>query len=235
MGEIGNNCMTRSDQVLLEAREVGRRTLDGSRWLLEGVSVTVGAGMRLGVVGPSGSGKTLLLRALAMLDPIERGRIVWRGQPVSREAIPAYRAEVMYLHQRAAMFEETVEGALRQPFSLQAHRRRRFDHERAVKMLAELQRDASFLDKRVRDLSGGEMQMVALVRALQLDPTVLLLDEPTAALDVQATASAETLLDHWIADSTAVRAWVWVTHDAQQARRVAREQITVEGGRVASG
>ena len=222
----------KQDQALLEASRLGRRTPDDRQWLLEDVSVTIRSGMRLGVVGPSGSGKTLLLRALAMLDPVDQGRITWQGEEVTREAIPAYRAQVMYLHQRAALFDDTVEGALRQPFSLQVHSRRRFDRDRAIGMLADLQRDASFLDKRVRDLSGGEVQIVALVRALQLEPTVLLLDEPTAALDVQTTASTESLLGRWIAERSAVRALVWVTHDAQQAQRVTGERIVVERGRV---
>ena len=221
-----------SDQTLLEARQVGRRNPDGQSWLLDGVSVTLRPGTRLAVVGPSGSGKTLLLRALAMLDPIDHGSIAWQGRVVAREAIPAYRSQVIYLHQRPALFDDTVEGALRQPFSLQVYSRRRFDRDRVITLLADLQREPSFLEKHIRDLSGGETQIVALVRALQLDPTVLLLDEPTAALDVHATASTETLLERWMAESPAVRAWVWVSHDVDQAQRMARERIVVEAGRL---
>jgi putative ABC transport system ATP-binding protein len=220
------------DQALLHANQLGRRTPEGRLWLLENVSLTIRRGMRLGVLGPSGSGKTLLLRALAMLDPVDQGRITWQGKELAPEAIPAYRAQVMYLHQRTALFEDTVEGALRQPFSLHVHSQRRFDRDRVIGMLAQLQRDASFLDKRVRDLSGGEVQIVALIRALQLEPTILLLDEPTAALDAHATTSIESLLDHWISDQSAVRAWVWVTHDAQQIQRVTHERIVLDSGRV---
>lgn len=224
-----------SDQVLLEALHLGRRNPDGQAWLLDGVSVTVHANDRLVVVGPSGAGKTLLLRALAMLDPVDHGQVRWHGGAVAREAIPAYRGQVMYLHQRAALFEDTVEDALRQPFSLRVHCGRRFQRDRVIQLLADLHRDASFLNKRVRDLSGGEAQIVGLVRALQLDPTVLLLDEPTAALDVGATEAVETLLERWIGDPAAMRAWVWVTHDADQVRRVGRDRLLIEAGRVVAG
>ena len=137
----------------------------------------------MAVCGPSGAGKTLLLRALALLDPLDSGEILWTGRPVARDQVPRFRREAIYLHQRSAVLEDNVEAALRQPFSLRVYRQRQFDRDRAVSFLEQLGRDEAFLAKRVRDLSGGEMQITALVRALQLDPTVLLLDEPTSALD----------------------------------------------------
>src|SRR5205807_6803377 len=136
-------------------------------------------------------------RALAWLDRLDEGEIRWRSQPLRGDLIPAYRSRVIYLHQRPALFEGTVEDNLRLPFSLKAHRAGRFDRARAVARLAGLGRDPSFLDKSHRDLSGGEAQITALVRALQLDPDVLLLDEPTAALDGTAARAVERLLEHW--------------------------------------
>ena len=65
------------------------------------------------MTGPSGGGKTLLLRALARLDPLDRGEVRYRGHGVHHDAVPRYRADVIYLHQRAALIEDTVEAALR--------------------------------------------------------------------------------------------------------------------------
>lgn len=217
---------------LLEARHIGRRHPDGRQWLLEDVSLEIGPGERLAVVGASGSGKTLLLRALALLDPFDRGEVRWRDRPVRRDEIPAFRRQAVYLHQRPALLEETVEAALRRPFSLRSHRAGRFDRDRVLHWLREFDRDDSFLKKRVPDLSGGEIQITALLRAIQLDPALLLLDEPTAALDSRTTSTTEQLLDRWVEESADARALVWVSHDAEQARRVARRKLCVDGGRV---
>lgn len=221
-----------SQTALLEARNLARRHPDGRRWLLQDVSLEVQAAARLSVAGPSGSGKTLLLRALAMLDPLDDGEVRWKGRPVRRDGIPAFRKVVVYLHQRPALWEETVEAALRGPYWLAVHRRQTFDGARIVKLLGQLGRNESFLGKRAADLSGGEMQIVSLLRALQLDPTVLLLDEPTAALDRQTAAAVEGLLRDWVGDASGGRALVWVTHDTDQARRVAERTLPIKNGTI---
>jgi putative ABC transport system ATP-binding protein len=223
-----------SDQVLLEARNVGRRHPNGQGWLLADVSLAIPAGARLAVAGPSGAGKTLLLRALAMLDPLQGGCVCWQGQAVHRDALPSFRSTVIYLHQRAALVEDTVEAALRRPFDLRVHRRRRFDRGRILDLLGQLGRDESFLEKKSGDLSGGEIQITALLRALQLDPTVLLLDEPTAALDPHTAAAVEELLGRWVGGDGGPRAMVWVCHDAQQAARMAEKTLLMAGGRLKS-
>jgi putative ABC transport system ATP-binding protein len=221
--------------VLLEAHHIGRNIPSGGGMLLADVLLAVSAGTRVALVGPSGAGKTLLLRAMAMLDPVDRGDIRWRGGKVHGTAVPAFRKAVAYLHQRASMLEDTVEAALRRPFTLKAHHGKRFDRARVVELLAMLGRDESFLEKSSRDLSGGEIQLVALVRAVQLDPTVLLLDEPTAALDAPAATAVEALLGRWIAEPSASRAWIWVSHDAHQAQRVGDVVVTMDTGRIVGG
>ena len=221
--------------ALLEARNITRRHADGHGRLLDDVSLEVHAAQRLAVTGASGSGKTLLLRALTMLDPLDGGQVRFKGDLVHRDGIPEFRRQAIYLHQRAALMEEQVEAALRRPLKLFAHRRRRFDKDRITEWLGQLGRDESFLAKQVGDLSGGEIQIAALLRAVQLDPAVLLLDEPTAALDRQTTAAVEKLLSDWVAESPHSRAMVWVTHDARQARRVADKTLCMEEGRIEDG
>ncbi len=221
--------------ALLEARRIGRRHRDGRRWLFEQVSVTVRPGERIALVGPSGSGKTLLLRALVLLDPLDAGEVRWQGHVVSRDAIPVFRRQVMYLHQRPAFAQDTVGAALAAPFAFRANRRRRFDRGRALDALQQLGRDPAFLDKRVRDLSGGEMQVASLVRAIQLDPAVLLLDEPAAALDARTAAAAESMIAGWIDDAPDRRALLWVGHDREQARRMTRRSLAIADGRLTEG
>ena len=217
---------------LLEAQRLARRHADGRQWLLHEISLKIDAGERLALAGQSGAGKTLLLRALAKLDPVDSGEVRFRGQPVSPHRVPKFRGEVIYLHQRAALLEDHVEAALRRPFALCTHRHRQFQPQRIQKWLGQLGRDASFLQKNVADLSGGEIQMTALLRALQLDPAVLLLDEPTAALDSPTAAIVEQLLVEWIDDAPADRAFLWVTHDAVQAARIGRRTLHIEQGRL---
>ena len=216
--------------VLLEARDLARRHPAGNGWLLDHVSVTLRAGMRLALVGPSGAGKTLLLRALVLLDPLDGGEVRWKGEPIRGHRIPQFRREVVYLHQRPALSGETVEATLRLPFSLAVHAGRRFDRERVEAWLGRLGRGADFLDKATADLSGGEMQITALLRALQLDPTVLLFDEPTAAMDPEATAAMERLLVGWVGEAP-TRAMVWVSHNPHQSARMADTLLRLDDGR----
>ncbi len=221
------------DSPLLEGCNLGKRRPDGDGWLLRDVGLQLPAGQRLAIEGPTGGGKTLCLRALTLLDPLDCGQVLWRGRDVVAGDIPAFRSRVIYLHQRAWLSTDmTVEENLRRPFFLRVHRHRRFNRNRVVELLEQLGRDEGFLAKSPGDLSGGERQIAALVRALQLAPAVLLLDEPTAALDRQTTEAVEALLHDWINDSNEPRAWIWVSHEPEQTRRVADRVLRMQFGRL---
>ena len=220
---------------LLEARNLSRMTADSRVWLLRDVSLTLRAGECLFIVGHSGSGKTLLLRSLAMLDPISAGQVVWLGQVVSSKMIPAFRAQVTYLHQRPALIDGTVEDNLRFPFTLAIHATRRFDRAQILSLLQVLDRGEEFLSRNSRALSGGEAQIVALIRALQIRPRVLLLDEPTASLDTESTQAIEQLVQTWHNEPGCKRATVWVTHDRDQSSRLASRVITASAGQLVGG
>jgi putative ABC transport system ATP-binding protein len=219
--------------TLLQTTELARRHPNGEPWLLDRVSLEIRAGERVVLSGPSGSGKTLLMRAAALLDPAEAGTVLWQGRPILREAVPRFRAAVIYCHQRPAMIAATVEEALRRPFALKIHRGKKFDRPWILDRLARLGRQENFLEQPVANLSGGEMQMVALLRALQLSPHVLLLDEPTAALDPKTSAAVEESIVDWIDESPDDRALLWVSHDVEQGGRVATRKIFMENGRLA--
>jgi putative ABC transport system ATP-binding protein len=224
--------MMHGPPALVEARDLERRTPDSRKHLLREISLSIQAGERLAIVGATGSGKTLLLRSLALLDPIDGGEVLWKGNPIEASDIPCYRSQVIYLHQRPALIGATVEACLRQPFSLRTHRVGAYKRDQAVALLESLDRNGEFLSKACRDLSGGERQLAALVRAMLLDPAVLLLDEPTTALDATAVVAAEALVHAWITESADARAIVWVTHDARQVQRTADRVVTMQSGQL---
>ena len=218
----------------IEAAGIGRRDRKSGVWLIRDISLAVRLRRPPGRPRAFGAGKTVLLRALALLDPLDEGSIRWDGGPVRGEAVPGYRKQVIYLHQRPALLDGTVEDNLRHPFALAAHRDRAFDAGRVEDLLARLGRDSAFLAKNGRDLSGGESQLVGLIRALQLDPAVLLLDEPTASLDPATAAAVEGILGDWLAAEPDGRALVWVSHDAEQARRMTGRRLYLRAGRMES-
>lgn len=219
-----------SSDSLLTAEKLGRR-LPGDKWLLRDVSLTVRPHERVAVAGPTGAGKTLLLRALALLDPLDEGEVRYRGRSICGADTPTYRSCVMYLPQRPVVVPGTVEENLRLPFFLRVHKGRSFDQDKAIRLLLALGRDSDFLGKGHRVLSGGERQVVALIRAILLSPDVLLLDEPTAALDPTSVRKAEEVLSQWAVDGPD-RAFVWVSHDREQVQRVAGRIIRLRAGQL---
>ena len=210
--------------VLLQARQLGF-TIDGRR-LWQDLDLVLRAGERLAVVGASGSGKTLLLRTLAGLEPVQTGELAFRDRPMSDWSMPAYRARVVYVPQRPALPEGQVETALRVPFQFRVHRHQPFPSNRARELLTMLGRDETFLQQRTERLSGGEAQIVALLRALLITPDVLLLDEPTASLDARAVATIETLIASWLQEQPQ-RACVWTSHDRQQLQRISDRALSL--------
>lgn len=196
------------------------REVPGQR-LLNHVQLAIRPGDRLAILGPTGSGKSLLLRAIALLDPAQEGSVTWQGNRIPRGDVPAFRSRVVYLHQRPVFTEGSVADNLRLPFSFRRHRGRRWNAAWTKAQLEILGRNESFLQQAAHDLSGGESQLVALLRALQLEPQVLLLDEPTAALDAATSATLQRIVHQWWAAAPNQRATVWVTHDEQQAPHVA--------------
>lgn len=204
--------------LLLSATGLERQL--GERRLWSQLDLALAGGDRLGLVAPSGSGKTLLLRTLALLDPQQAGTIRLLGRSPAAWGLPRWRAMVQYLAQRPVATGGTVEANLRGPWRFRERRGQGgWSPERITGWLAALGRDPSFLDYDAERLSGGELQLLALLRGLQFDPTVLLLDEPTASLDGATTAAVEALLIAWL--SAGPRACVLISHDGEQIGRFA--------------
>ncbi|MFO1432150.1 MAG: ABC transporter ATP-binding protein [Candidatus Competibacteraceae bacterium] len=179
------------------------------------VSFELNDGECIAVQGPSGSGKSLLLRAIADLDP-NQGEVWLNG--LAREGMtgPAWRRQVIYVPAESGWWSDRVG----EHFA---------DWDRAIPLLQALFLPADARDWPVQRLSTGERQRMALVRALVLEPRVLLLDEPTSGLDSDTTAAAEQLIGERLRNGAGV---LWVTHSATQARRIASRCLSVESGRV---
>ncbi|MCP4190407.1 MAG: ATP-binding cassette domain-containing protein [Planctomycetaceae bacterium] len=210
---------------------MGRRIPTADGWLIRDVTMQLSASERVIVAGPSGSGKSVLLRAIAMLDPIDEGEIRWNGELVTDREVPQFRSRVIYLHQRGPMFDGTVSDNLRMPFQLRQHQDREYDEQIILGWLELVDRDLSFLERRTSDLSGGERQIVSLLRAIQLKPQVLLLDEPTSAADQQTVAAIERVVLNWL-EQEPNHALLWVTHDSVQAERIGQRQLHMDRGRL---
>ncbi len=204
-------------------------TTAGKLTLLDNVDLAIGPGDRIGFAGPSGSGKSLTLRAIAMLDPMDRGEVRWRGSAVAPNRVPEFRRDVCYVPQRMATFDGTVRGTLQMPFQLASWASRQYDEHDIVQSLATVQRAPTFLDKTARELSGGESQFVRLLLSLSADPSVLLLDEPTSAMDGEMSLAVETLIQTWVTAAPS-RALVWISHAEEQLDRITNRRLAMEGG-----
>ncbi|MBE9143628.1 ABC transporter ATP-binding protein [Planktothrix mougeotii] len=205
----------------LSAINLGRKI--NSRWVWRGVNLALSPGVSLGLVGATGTGKTLLLRTLAGLDPVDEGEIKLGNRPLNQCYMPEYRSFVIYLHQRPILLEGTVETNLKSVYTLSVHRQKSYNYQRVDNWLLDIGRSPNFLQQSAQNLSGGETQLVALIRALQLDPLVLLLDEPTASLDPRTTEQVESLIQRWLTENPE-RACIWTSHDSKQLHRVTQVQ-----------
>lgn len=216
---------------LIETRKLSRLDQTGRSPLLHSTDFILRSGDKVAITGPSGSGKSVFLRTLALLEAPDSGEVLWNDRVVTSTLIPRYRSCVSYIAQRPALIEGSVEDNLRFPYSLKIFKDRKFDFERASHMLDQAGKPQRFMNKMAGDLSGGESQVVALIRALQLDPQVLLLDEPTAALDPQSARDVESLVNTWFAAGPfAMRACIWVSHDPEQARRMSDVRFEMHAG-----
>jgi ABC-type phosphate transport system ATPase subunit len=186
--------------------------------VLRDLSLAVGPGATA-ILGPSGSGKSTLLRLLNRLADADTGRVRFRGRDVRELDVLELRRRVALVPQLPAPLPATVAENVRFAPALCG---RDGNVERSLS-LAGL--DASFAERQAEALSVGEQQRVMLARALALEPEVLLLDEPTASLDAEATAAVEDALTKLPDISLVV-----VTHDPAQAERLADDTVQLSGG-----
>ncbi|MBF0658983.1 ATP-binding cassette domain-containing protein [Psychrobacter sp. NG25] len=208
------------------------------RVLINGVTGTLLSGQVTVLTGSSGSCKSVLLRVLAGLLPMNNGDVYLNNNDASNVSAPQsihdtlptqWRTQVALLAQHPQLLEGRVIDNLKTPYRLQAHQHRSFDIDWHIAQLERLQRNADFLQQDTNHLSGGERQLVNTLRLLQLNPQVLLLDEPTAALDIDTSAQLVHLLMRWLQLDTQ-RTLLWVTHDTQDIMPLANHHWHMQAG-----
>ena len=206
---------------LLPLRLEGAVLRRRGRTLVGPVDLVLGPGGVTAVIGPNGSGKTSLLRLMHGLQPAAEGRIAWSVPEAEA------RARQAYVFQQPIVLRRSVEANLAFPLRLRgmgrgAARARARAVAARFGLLGQLAQPAP-------SLSGGEMQRLALARAMAAAPELLFADEPCAALDGAATREVEALLAGLAAEGTRL---VLATHDMGQARRIASDVVFMLHGRV---
>lgn len=195
--------------------------------VLQALSLEVPTGSFTALLGPSGSGKSTLLRLIAGLTKVDSGRIWLNGQDVTD--VPVRERQIGFCFQNYAPFRHlTVEKNI--AYGLKVQRRGRREIATKVEELLSLVQLTNFATRYPHQLSGGQAQRMALARALAIEPRVLLLDEPFAALDAQVRGEVRTWvrsLQHELGITT-----ILVTHDQQEAMEVADTLVLLNKGTI---
>lgn len=211
--------------MAIEVRDVGKRF--GDFVALADVSVTVGDGALTALLGPSGSGKSTLLRIIAGLETPDSGEVVIGGQDVT--SAPARTRGVGFVFQHYAPFKHmTVHDNV--AFGLSVRKRPRAEIGERVKELLGLVRLDGLAERYPSQLSGGQLQRMALARALAVQPQVLLLDEPFGALDAQVRGELREWLRRLHEEIHVTT--IFVTHDQEEAMEVAEQIVVMNAGRI---
>jgi osmoprotectant transport system ATP-binding protein len=202
----------------------------GAGVAVDGLELTFPSGKTTALLGPSGCGKSTVLRLLIALAAPNAGQVLVDGAPLPAHAIEAFRRRIGYVIQDGGLFPHlsAADNA-----TLMA-RHLRWDADRIARRLEELRALTHFpaggLARYPTELSGGQIQRVAIMRALFLDPEVLLLDEPLGALDpLVRTELRADLRDIFRSFGKTV---VVVTHDVGEAANLADVVVLMREGRV---
>ena len=194
---------------------------------LDNVSVDLPTGQLTALLGPSGGGKSTLLRVIAGLETADSGTVTIEGTEATH--LPAQKRNVGFVFQHYAAFKH-MSVAKNVAFGLEIRKRPKAEIKQKVDELLSLVHLSQFADRLPSQLSGGQRQRMALARALAIEPTVLLLDEPFGALD----AKVRKELREWLRrlhDEVHVTT-VFVTHDQEEALEVADEIVVINEGRI---
>lgn len=212
---------------LFELRDVSRRY--GDAVALDRVSLRLLPGVTV-LIGPSGCGKSTLLRLLAGLVRPDDGRVLYEGEPLASQDLMTVRRRLGYVIQEGGLFPHLNCGAnvtlLARHLDWPAPRiEARLDELCELVHLSRAQ-----LARHPRELSGGQRQRVSLMRALMLEPTGILLDEPLGALDPMIRYELQEELAELFTRLSATV--VLVTHDLGEAVRLGHTLVLMRGGRI---
>ncbi len=209
----------------IEVRGVGKRY--GDFVALDDINVSLPTGQLTALLGPSGGGKSTLLRIIAGLETADSGSVEIEGTDAT--SLPPQKRNVGFVFQHYAVFKHmSVEKNV--AFGLEIRKRPKAEVKAKVAELLELVHLSQFAHRLPSQLSGGQRQRLALARALAVEPSVLLLDEPFGALDAQVRKE----LRDWLRrlHDEVHETTVFVTHDQEEALEVADEIVVINQGRI---
>ena len=201
----------------------------GELHVLRGVDQHITPGEKLCLIGPSGSGKTTFLRCLNLLEQPTGGQILFEGQDITnpRCDINKVRQQMGMVFQQFNLFPHLT---IMKNITLAPMKLKGMNKSEAEDRAMELLKRVGLQEKALaypRQLSGGQQQRIAIVRALAMNPKVMLFDEPTSALDPEMVGEVLDVMTQLAQEGMTM---VVVTHEMGFARQVADHVIFMDGG-----
>ena len=201
----------------------------GKNKVLRGIDFVLKEGERVVVLGPSGSGKSTFLRSINRLEEPTAGGIYYNGRLVTNKNIRKIRQDIGMVFQHFNLINNlsVMDNLILAPVKLKLMKRRE-----AIKRAEELLRHIGLSSKAQAfpaSLSGGQKQRVAIIRAMMLNPKILLFDEPTSALDPESIGDVLSLIRELADKGMTI---VIVTHEMNFAREIATRVVFIDNGKI---
>lgn len=196
--------------------------------ILKNITVSIQKGDFISIVGPSGSGKSTFLKLCSHLISPTNGTITFKDKNFTDYNPTELRKSIAYCFQTPYLFGNTVMENVNFPFSI---RNVKFDPKKVNDLFSMFHMECEYLNKEVKNLSGGEKQRIGLIRSLLFKPEILLLDEITSALDVDNTTIVENVINSLNKEGITV---LWITHNPEQSKKYANKVLSIEAGKMKS-
>ena len=224
-------------ETLIEVKDLCKYFRGGTVRALDGVSLTIGKGDVIVIIGPSGSGKSTFLRSLNLLETPTSGSVIVEGTDITKKKnaqgkridLDAHRRKMGMVFQHFNLFphKTVLENLTISPILV-----KKTDKAAAKAKAMELLGRVGLADRAdayPSQLSGGQKQRVAIVRALAMEPDVMLFDEPTSALDPEMVGEVLDVMKQLARDGMTM---VVVTHEMGFAREVGNRVVFMDEGRI---
>lgn len=222
---MANNMTSQNRKAAIELKHVSYT--DDGRTIINDISGAIAEGRITTLVGPSGAGKTTLFRLCNGLISPDHGSVKLYGEDISTIVPTELRRTVGLSPQSATMLGGTVFKNLGMPLTLQG---KQLPEAEALQLLEDVGLEAEYLNRNVKELSGGQRQKVSIARTLVNKPKVLLLDEITSALDRVSKQEIEALIKEINLRFNVTI--VWITHNLEQALTIGDDTWVMMNGRL---
>ena len=215
--------------MLIEVENLRKRYGRAASYVIDGVSFSIGQGETIGIMGESGSGKSTIGQILAGLYPATEGSIRFCGTQLKLPYKKDVRSKIQILFQHPEVSfnpRMKLKESLREPYLL---KKRPYEESEFLKYMERFGIYQEHVGRYPAELSGGELQRMALARAMLMEPKCLILDEPTSMLDMVSQAQMIRLLEQ-LQKETGV-AYLFISHDRELCRKFCDRIHQLENGR----